>query len=501
VNGDGAALFPEPGEADSQPDGAGAAGLGLTREASSGSAAPGLPAAPAPSASRVAAARAGAAGQARDRAKAAAAAAARASTRNTAPGTLKAPRTTDWSGGAAPRQAASAAGRPRRWGKLRQAVRGIGLGQVLCWQAAAAAVIAVVGQRKPVVVTVAVVAAGVVAATAIRIQGRWLYEWLARAARFIFRGHRGAVVSAEDPADHLLGMVAQHTVVEAVDLDGVPVALIHHPSGVTAVLEPHTPGGPHEEGLTMSALRLTSPFPLLPPPDVDAPSFTAQLITHAARPPVSQVVLGAAPFGRRGTPRQRTWIALQAVRSPEIYLDEDLTKALANAVRRLVRRLARDELPTRALDRDEALSLLVGLAHLDEATTGPEPGTVRETWRTWDAGPTTQACFRIGGWQDVGENDRQLLLHRLHQVPSLATTVAIAARRGGRRTEAQVDIVIRIAEVSQGRLDNSAGLLAFAVDSAGAEADDGTKVRLERLDGDHLAAVAASLPFGGFVGD
>ncbi len=361
--------------------------------------------------------------------------------------------------------------------------------------------ISVIGQPKPVIVAVTAVAAAVVGATVIRLRGRWLYEWLARATRFMSRDHRQVQVSGGDPADHLVDMLSQHTVVEAVDLDGVPVALIRHPSGVTAVLEPHTTGGPHEAGMTMSAIRLSSPMPLLPPPDADSPTFSVQLITHAARPAVSQVMLGGSPTARRSAPRQRTWIALQALRTPEIYLDEDLSKALANAVRRLVRRLARDELPTRALDRDEALSLLVGLAHLDEATAGPEPGAVRETWRTWNAGPTTQACFRIGGWQDVGENARQLMLHRLQQVPTLATTVAIAARRGGRRDDAQVDVVVRIAEVNQGRLDNSAALPAFAVDSASTAAADGTRVRLERLDGDHLAAVAASLPLGGFVGE
>jgi len=377
-------------------------------------------------------------------------------------------------------------------------LRAVGLGQVLCWQVAAAATLAVIGHPAPVEIAVAAVAAAVVVATAVRVRGRWVYEWALRAVRFgLRRRHRPAAVSPDDPADKLLGLVAQHTVVEAVDLDGVPVALIHHPSGVTAVLEPHTPGGPHEVGLTMSSLHLSSPAQLLPLPDPDAPAFVAQVITHAARPPVAQIVLGSSPAGRRATPRQRTWIALQSVRSPEAYLDEDLTKALLNAVRRLIRRLARDELPTRALDRDEALALLVGLAHLDEPLDGAQPTRVSETWRAWETGPTTQACFRIGGWEEAGEDARQLVLHRLRQVPSLATTVAVAARRGGRRSAADVDVVIRIAETSRVRLDNSADLLAFAVDSASGPAGNDPRIRLERLDGDHLAAVAASLPLGG----
>jgi type VII secretion protein EccE len=395
-----------------------------------------------------------------------------------------------------------------RWWRLRQvrrsgrAARSVGVGQILCWQVAAASLIASVGQHRQTVIAVVAAVACVVAATSVRINGLWLYQWVIRGARFMVRDRRRAVPSDAESADHLVDMVAQHTVVETVDLDGVPVALIHHPAGVTAVLEPHTPGGPHDAGLTLAELNLSSPAVLLPPQDADSPPFAAQMIMQVAQAPDPQASLAGGFGTRRGIQRRRTWITLQALRSPEIYLDDDLTAALANAVRRLVRRLARDELPIRTLDRDEALSLVVGLSMLDEAMTGPDPVPLHETWGAWEAGPTTQACFRIEGWQDAGDAIRQLILSRLHQVPSLATTVAIAARRPERRGEMQVDVVVRIAETSRALLDNSADLLAFAIDAASVREETGlaldADIRLERLNGDHLAAVAASLPFGGF---
>jgi len=195
----------------------------------------------------------------------------------------------------------------------------------------------------------------------------------------------------------------------------------------------------------------------------------------------------AAQFAADAVDRQarRTWITLQAVRTADIHRDDDLGAALANSVRRLIRRLARDELPTRTLDREEALSLIVGLAQLGDPADGPDPVQVRETWGAWNAGLTTQACFRIDKWQEAEESARQLILHRLQMVPSLGTTVAIAARRRDRRAELQSHVVIRITEANRARLNNSADLLEFAM------ANTGSNVRLERLNGDQLAAVAA----------
>ena len=54
-------------------------------------------------------------------------------------------------------------------------------------------------------------------------------------------------------------------------------------------------------------------------------------------------------------------------------------------------------------------------------------------------------------------------------------------------------MVGRIADASRELLDSTADLLAFAVSAAG------TRIRMERLDGAHGRALAASLPLGGFL--
>jgi type VII secretion protein EccE len=199
--------------------------------------------------------------------------------------------------------------------------------------------------------------------------------------------------------------------------------------------------------------------------------------------------LSPAVPGNRGDTTRRTWITIQAIRTADIYQDADLNAVLANAVRRLIRRLTRDDLPSRALDRDEALSLIAALSQVGD--TAEDPPTARETWGAWQTGSTAQACFRIDRWQEASENDRQLALRRLQMVPSRGTTVAIAAQRGDRRVEQPTRMVIRITEATHTRLNNSADLLRFAM------RDVAPSIRVERLNGDHLAAVAASLPLGG----
>lgn len=356
--------------------------------------------------------------------------------------------------------------------RARRAARTIGVGRVLCWQLAAVGLLASTHESRRVVAAVALAAIGVVAATTVRVHGRLLYEWLAQAIRFLLHRRSGPI----DPgSDRLVGAVKRHTSVETVELDEIPVAFIYQPAGVTAVLEPRIGG---DEGV----LRELTSAALLPPPDAESPPFTAQVVLQLA--PAAEFESAAGDAGGR------TWITLQAVRTAAIHRDAELGAALANAVRRLVRRLARDDLPARTLDRDEVLSVVAALTQVGEPGGADETTTtVRETWSAWQVGSTSQACFRIENWQQADPVTRAVILRRLQLVPSLGTTVAITARRGVRSEQAQA--TVRVTDTTRLRLENCADLIAFAMENVGAG------VRLRRLYGDQQAAVAASLPFGG----
>jgi len=153
-----------------------------------------------------------------------------------------------------------------------------------------------------------------------------------------------------------------------------------------------------------------------------------------------------------GTARRRTWITLQAVRTADIHRDDDLGAALANSSV-VDPAVARDELPTRTLDREEALSLIVGLA--SSVTCGRRFRSGARDWGAWNAGLTTQGVFVSIKWKEAEESARQLILHRLQMVPSLGTTVCDRRRATGPSVPSCSRMWFRHPEANRARLNNS----------------------------------------------
>jgi type VII secretion protein EccE len=353
----------------------------------------------------------------------------------------------------------------------------IGRGRLLCWELAGATLIASIGRPRTVAIAAIAAVACAVAATTVRIRGRLLYQWLGRAGRYLLRPHQTHLVAGEHAAEDLVGQLADRPSVETIDLDGIPVAFIHQSDGIATVLELQIPD---PDGDAAWAAR-TSVASLLPSPDPDAPPFAAKLIMQTA----SRLTSGA----RSPDAGRPVWITVQVLRTADIHAEADLSLALANAVQRLIRRLAREEVPTRTFDREETLSLVSALAHLDNSHSS-EPLRLGESWAAWHAGGAVHACFGVRHWHDVDEAVRLQVLRRLHLIPSRGTTIAIAARRADWRTSGRAtgQVVVRITESDRARLENSASLLAFAFD------DLPEDIGVERLDGDQAGAVAGSLP-------
>jgi type VII secretion protein EccE len=366
-------------------------------------------------------------------------------------------------------------------------VRAIGLGRLLCWELAAAALVASIGRPRSVTLAALTAVACTVAATTVRIRGRLLYEWLVRAGRYLVRRHRAQLVPGVNAAEDLVDHLADHPSIETVDLDGIPVAFIHQADGIATVLELQIP----DELGDGAWVARTSVASLLPAPDPNAPPFAAKLIMQTTPAPNRAA--------RSRDANRRVWITVQAERSIDTDGDDELSLALANAVQRMIRRLAREDVPTRTFDRDETLSLVAALSHLDTATGTPtdtEPVRLDENWASWQAGSAEHACFLLRRWPDADDALRQQILRRLHLIPSRGTTIAVAARRQARPSTTGDDgqLVVRITESDRVRLENSASLLAFAFE------DMADAVGLERLDGDHVAAVAGSLPLNAQAG-
>ncbi|WHT18027.1 type VII secretion protein EccE [Crossiella sp. CA-258035] len=328
--------------------------------------------------------------------------------------------------------------------------------RILCWQLAALTAVLAIGRPWPLATALGVGAA-LIACTAIRVRGRWLTTLMAIRLRHLLRRRAHDLGATEHDPAPLLDLLAPASRIRTATIGGVAAGLLSHPDELVVVLRPRA--ADHE------FLRAAAADALLPDPDPAMPEFGARLVLHTGpardRPP-------------------RTWLAVRALRDPDVFRDEDLTTALANTVRRVLRRLTRAGLPADALAEEDLRAVLPALTH-----TGSGRGETREDWRFWRAGAVTQAGFRLAGYAQLSTVDRGPLLQRLlAAAPGVAITVAVTTGEDREPTA-----VLRIAATTGAVVDAAATDLTYLGERFG--------VRLERLDGRHARALAATMPIGG----
>ncbi|WP_433269080.1 type VII secretion protein EccE [Actinosynnema sp. CS-041913] len=342
---------------------------------------------------------------------------------------------------------------------VRRPLRGVGVPRITCWQLALVAVILVLDEPWPTITAVATAAVVVVAFTAVRVRSRWLSEWAVLSAKYLLR-NRDRSLPGDHPGQALLSLISPEATAGTTDVNDEPVCMVSRAAGITAVLHPSST----TRDLTKS---MPAPQELLPAPDERALALAVQVVHQA---------------GLDRTRPPRVWIALQVLRTVELHRDDDVRRALGNAVRRVRRRLRREGLPTRPLTEHETLGTLAALAHVNAGR-----HRVREQWRHWWSGPITQATFRLDGWDRLPTAVAPQLLRRLlTAAPQAAVTVSVTARRTP--AGSQVEAVLRIATAHPVALENAATELARLARERG--------VDLERLDGEHTDGLAATLPIG-----
>ncbi|MBB4688369.1 type VII secretion protein EccE [Amycolatopsis jiangsuensis] len=336
----------------------------------------------------------------------------------------------------------------------------IELPQVVCWQLSVVAVLATLGRPWPVLTAAAAGAAVLLALTAVRVHGSWLYELAGLGSRFLVRHRRHELPDSAAKARTLIRLLLPGSEFRPLETAQGSTAAISHAHGLTALLVPGKPVDPR-----------TFPMPaeLLPPSNDDDPEFAVQVAFHAGTRPGSPV---------------RTWLAAGAVRSADVPGDAELELALRNALRRIRRALARAGVPADPPPPDTVSAALTALAHV----TGGR-NELREDWRFWRTGPVSQACFTLDGWgtpaDPVAAGLTAGLLAPITGITGVAVSLTLAARTGGDRSA-----ILRLAATTEAAVDAAADRLARFLVPAG--------VRLSRLDGGHFPAVAASLPIGGF---
>ncbi len=370
--------------------------------------------------------------------------------------------------------------------------------QIVAWQLAILGLL--IAFHQPVVVMALLLLGAVVllALTIPRAGGRWAYQWLGIWLRFVGR-RRVRSVEVDDPIVELLRAFLRGVQLDTVEIDEVQQALLVHANGLTVVLE----------ALPVDAAMFAESPVVVPPPTVLAPlggesgaPVSAQLVVQAVPAPGAYGAHGLVAESyqalAQGTvpARRRSWIALQALRTPSDSDDDaELKAALIHAVARLQRRLRKAGMRAHLLDSTQLAADLHGLSGALAGQWGPGPPAVRlrERWTGWAAGPHPQVTYRLLGWPDLGTEIGRVFFDKLVTMASTATTVGIAARRAP-CPDANADVELEVALRVAAPPDRSDGLELDLRALAG-----GHGVRVQRMNGEHVFGVAASLPLGGFL--
>ncbi|MEU4238889.1 type VII secretion protein EccE [Actinoplanes sp. NPDC026619] len=324
----------------------------------------------------------------------------------------------------------------------------------------------------------AVLALAILALTWLRMRGRWVFQWIGVAIRFGSRRH----TAPADPAPAaLLEFVAPGSRVEQVEMAGDPAAVIVNGLGLTAVLELGDPAGL----LAEEAAELPSPASLLPAAGADHPPVVIQLLLAGTPAPSLRAGSGTPANSYRQLTEgrllghSRALLAVRVLRA-EGWADEELLRALSGLVRKLTRRLS--AMPARPLGEAAALRVLTELAH-DEGA-----GPAQETWPGLRVGGLAQTTFRLVRWPDMRVETSRRLVTRMLTLPAAATTVSLTAGPRPAAGPTPVDLTVRLAAPEPTSLGIAGQALRKVVAAEHAH--------VRRLDGEHLAGLAATLPLG-----
>jgi type VII secretion protein EccE len=217
---------------------------------------------------------------------------------------------------------------------------------------------------------------------------------------------------------------------------------------------------------------------------------TVQLVVHTAPARL------AAPGANHGLPPalQAGWLALRV--SAETALTgagrsagtgkaglDRVQRALRRGVDRAVETLHGLDVAAQPLDSD-GLRAAFGLATAGRpATAGAPAEPATEHWTGWQCAGAGHACYAVRDWPPAG---LAALLGALATVPAHAVTLAVTVTVD--RPEPALTGVVRVTDQTVDAARRAGDLADQAVASTGA--------RLRRLDGEHAAAVIATVPLG-----
>ncbi|MER6999311.1 type VII secretion protein EccE [Streptomyces sp. NPDC000410] len=382
---------------------------------------------------------------------------------------------------------------------------GVGLGHLVAWEAVVALVaVGLLGPLglRPVALALAV---PLFAATAVRVQQRWLYDWLLTRMRFRSRRRvRGG--AAANRLAPLRTVLPELSVARAEGRSRVRLGIVHdgaawvalvaiEPSDWNASASASTAGSAFApapgDGSGPAVLPAAVLGSLLQVDDIayDSVQILIQNVTAPAGDEAASPLAAAAyqELNADSTPlRQNVWVALRLDEAacPEAVAargggEPGIRRALRRGAVRAVALLEDAGLRARILDEDEAteaLAAAAGLRHADDSDEGRP--VAAETWTSWHALGTGHVTCWIRDFKaaTAGLTGLQDLLATF---PARATGLSVTFVPGGGCT-----VLVRTSGA------------APQADSALPPAAAQLGLRLERLDGDQAAGLLATLPLG-----
>jgi type VII secretion protein EccE len=347
--------------------------------------------------------------------------------------------------------------------------------------------------------------AGVVLSAALlvgllRVRGRWLVQWLGLALRYRLRVREREAEPLAADADARLRtlrlLTGDLTVAHARDHDGREVGLLGHAGGWSAVLALDPTGADGGAGLVASdAPTGAASFPLAAlagtladrgvvldaisavwhcrPLSDDTPAAAAYREVLGPLPPVS---------------RREAWLVvrLDPARCPDAVAERGggvvgAHRAVVGALARISRVLADHDTAVRPLGADEVLDAAV------EAADADGPGDrLKEHWRAVVVGEVGHAAFGVTRWPTDAAPER---LTDLTATAARTCTLALTLEPDA-TAESTVGLrgTVRLTADTPDALEVAGRELVARGHALG--------VSLDPLDGQHAAALAATLPLG-----
>ena len=363
----------------------------------------------------------------------------------------------------------------------------------------------------------AVVVALAVALGCTRWHGRWIPQWIVIVTRFLSRtrvrrsaqvpsqadvtqlehGAESKLTGPDDARVALLRLLVDDLVIaDGTDHEQQPVGLAWHKGTWTAALRIDpipamvSPVGAHTE-MPLAALAdcLQDRGVVLDGIGVMWHCYpgSSRLPADSAAVAAYNEVLGPLP----AVAHRSTWVTvrLDPRRCPSAVRERGggvagAHRALLGALSRVRGALELAGLSARVLSTDELLRAAISAAELSQAAGRGEPVELHERWRRVHSGGIAHTSYGIGSWpSDAGKLDSLTSIRALSTTVSLALSPAPEAGRVGMRGVVRVSA--RTSDELQGADDRVRALSASS------------DIRLERLNGQQAAAIAATLPIGG----